>query len=168
LKSLDDQQRAVLDLYYDQGLDWSEISDRLGLPERELRHVHRTAVLGLYQSILGQDRGAGRTPIALGDLPDFFVAAAGDDVTAARLLGMGAAEVAAGQPPAEVRLARTIGDMARVINAASSVWDAQIVPTWLRSRNGHLNGARPIDVLYLRGGAEVLDALFAEASGAFA
>lgn len=42
------------------------------------------------------------------------------------------------------------------------------VPMWLTSPNAHLGGARPVDVLQLRGAASVLPAVDALAVGAFA
>ena len=97
-----------------------------------------------------------------------FLSIAGEDVTAARLLGLaaaGAPEEVAGE---RSRAARALIELTRVLDEAASVWDRQIVPSWLRSKNSHLDGARPIDVLFLRGAQEVLFALEAEAAGAFA
>jgi uncharacterized protein (DUF2384 family) len=39
---------------------------------------------------------------------------------------------------------------------------------WMTTGNGFLEGARPIDVLLQRGSAEVIDALEASLSGAYA
>lgn len=45
---------------------------------------------------------------------------------------------------------------------------ADLVGTWMTGPNAHLNFARPVDVLVLRGAAPVLEALDAYAAGAFA
>jgi uncharacterized protein (DUF2384 family) len=48
------------------------------------------------------------------------------------------------------------------------VWAPGIAEDWMRSANAFLEGARPIDVLALRGPGEVLEALAAVRSGAYA
>lgn len=40
--------------------------------------------------------------------------------------------------------------------------------SWLNGHNAHLDGARPIDVLMLRGVSEVIDAFEIEISGSYA
>ncbi len=169
IAQLDDVEQRVLHLYYNKGFDWVEISERIDVPERELRQTHRRAVLRLYELLIGtSDVAANGVGLALEDLPDVFVAAAGDEVAAARLLGMGATGSPSELADENIRLARTLAGMTTVIGAAGKVWDLQVVPVWLRSRNAHLDGARPIDVIYLRGAREVLQALEAETVGAFA
>ena len=51
---------------------------------------------------------------------------------------------------------------------AQEIWEKPVARIWMRSPNGHLNGARPIDVLKLRGEQEVLDALEATRAGVYA
>jgi hypothetical protein len=95
----------------------------------------------------------------------------GGPVALARML-----EVSPSQPtrwrsgeesPGIVAAQRIIG-LEAVVAQLLLLWDSEIVPDWLTSPNGHLDGARPIDVLKLRGPAEVLEAVAAQASGAFA
>ena len=63
---------------------------------------------------------------------------------------------------------RRIIDLDHVVARAQMVWEPAIALDWLRSPNSHLDGAVPLDVLELRGPAEVLDALDAVLSGAYA
>lgn len=63
---------------------------------------------------------------------------------------------------------RRIIDLDHVVARAQLVWEPEIALDWLRSANSHLDGAAPLDVLELRGPAEVLDALDAVLSGAYA
>jgi transcriptional regulator with XRE-family HTH domain len=48
------------------------------------------------------------------------------------------------------------------------LWDRSLVTDWLQGPNPQLRGARPVDVLRQRGPGEVIDAIRAEAAGAFA
>ncbi len=65
------------------------------------------------------------------------------------------------------QLARRIVDLDHVIASLLQVWEPETAMDWLQSANGHLDGARPIDVLRLRSSSEVVAALRAEAEGAF-
>jgi len=67
-----------------------------------------------------------------------------------------------------VETAQRLQDLDYVLSRAQLVWAPQVAVTWLESSNGFLDGARPIDVLMTRGPAEVLGALDATMSGAFA
>lgn len=48
------------------------------------------------------------------------------------------------------------------------IWDKTLVFDWLTGPNSYLDGARPIDVITARGTTEVIEAIEAEASGAYA
>jgi uncharacterized protein (DUF2384 family) len=63
---------------------------------------------------------------------------------------------------------RLIVDLEHVIARALQIWEPDVVPVWLTSANPYLNQARPIDVLRSRGAGEVLEALDATLSGAYA
>lgn len=65
--------------------------------------------------------------------------------------------------------ARMLVDLEHVLTHALLVWaDVDVARDWLTSSNAHLDGARPVDWLRVNGTAEVVDALRAEAAGAYA
>lgn len=64
--------------------------------------------------------------------------------------------------------ARLLIDLDHALATVLQVWDAEVAADWLGSANGQLDGARPIDVIRIRGSAEVVAAARAEAAGAFA
>ena len=66
------------------------------------------------------------------------------------------------------RIAPLVVDLDHVIGRLLLLWEPAIVPLWLEGANPHLTGARPIDVLRLRGSKDVIEAIDAEAEGAFA
>jgi serine/threonine protein kinase len=55
-----------------------------------------------------------------------------------------------------------------ILRKVSGLWAPPVAEIWLRSSNAHLNGARPCDLIELGRAEEVLEALNAELSGAFA
>jgi uncharacterized protein (DUF2384 family) len=59
-------------------------------------------------------------------------------------------------------------DLDHVFAYAMQAWDPSVVTDWLESPNGFLAHARPIDVLRQRGASEVVDAIRATISGAYA
>lgn len=59
-------------------------------------------------------------------------------------------------------------DLDHVIARATLLWPAAVAKRWLVGTEPLLGGARPIDVLRLRGSREVIDALDAVTSGAYA
>ncbi|PKQ24902.1 MAG: hypothetical protein CVT65_00850 [Actinobacteria bacterium HGW-Actinobacteria-5] len=64
--------------------------------------------------------------------------------------------------------ARELIDLDHVLARALLLWTPAVAIDWLAGSNAYLDGARPIDVLRIRGAAEVLDALDAAAAGAYA
>jgi uncharacterized protein (DUF2384 family) len=64
--------------------------------------------------------------------------------------------------------ARELIDLDHITARARMLWEPEVVQDWLQGPNSYLDGARPIDVLRVRGSTEVLQALDAAASGAFA
>lgn len=56
----------------------------------------------------------------------------------------------------------------RVMSRARLVWESPVAEVWMHSQNAHLDGARPMDVLALRGPDEVLEALDATIAGSYA
>lgn len=59
-------------------------------------------------------------------------------------------------------------DLDHVVALAVQTWRPAIAMEWMTTANGFLEGAQPIDVLLQRGSAEVIDALKATLSGAYA
>ncbi len=63
---------------------------------------------------------------------------------------------------------RAVLDLEYVMARLYELWTPEVAAIWLESSNAHLGGARPADVLRLRGAAEVVDAIDAEDEGAYA
>lgn len=64
--------------------------------------------------------------------------------------------------------ARALIDLDHVVARVVSWLGPDMTISWLNGSNAFLDGARPIDVLRVRGSSEVIDALDAEMSGAYA
>lgn len=65
--------------------------------------------------------------------------------------------------------ARVLADLDYVVTRLRLVWgDGFTVYNWLMGSNSFLEGARPIDILCLRGVAPVLEAIELEIAGAYA
>lgn len=63
---------------------------------------------------------------------------------------------------------KRISDLDHILDRLLLELHPEQVGAWLTGSNPHLGGARPIDVLQLRGAAAVLPAIDALAAGAFA
>jgi len=61
---------------------------------------------------------------------------------------------------------RRVVDLDYVMSRLLELYPREVAEIWLDSHNAHL-GARPVDVLVLRGAAPVVAAIDAEAEGAF-
>jgi hypothetical protein len=59
-------------------------------------------------------------------------------------------------------------DLDHIIARLQLIWDEEVIGDWLEGTNAFLDGARPIDVLRLNGSVPVLEAIEAEAAGAYA
>ena len=70
------------------------------------------------------------------------------------------------QPSPEV--AARLLDLDHVIALAVQTWAPAVVMDWMTGADPFLEGARPIDVLRLRGSSDVVEALKATLSGAYA
>ena len=66
------------------------------------------------------------------------------------------------------RVAPVLVDLDHIIARLQLVWDGEVIGDWLEGSNAFLDGARPIDVLRANGSVQVLEAIEAEASGAYA
>lgn len=73
-----------------------------------------------------------------------------------------------GQEVPSPDVAARLLDLDHVIALAVQTWHPAVVMDWMATGNGFLEGSRPIDVLLQRGSAEVIDALKAGLSGAYA
>jgi uncharacterized protein (DUF2384 family) len=73
-----------------------------------------------------------------------------------------------GQEVPSPDIAAKLLDLDHVVALAVQTWDPVIVMDWMTTASGFLEGAQPIDVLLQRGSAEVIDALKATLSGAYA
>jgi hypothetical protein len=65
-------------------------------------------------------------------------------------------------------VARRLVDVDYVLARFLLMWDPSLATDWFSSPNGFLDGATPIDVIMTKGSLEVIEALEAEASGAYA
>lgn len=73
-----------------------------------------------------------------------------------------------GQEVPSPDIAAKLLDLDHVVALAVQTWHPVIVMDWMTTANGFLDGAQPLDVLLQRGSAEVIDALKATLSGAYA
>ena len=113
------------------------------------------------------------TPVVWGlaQRTDELATAVGGVTALARALGVSPSQPSrwkSGKESPSPEMARRLIDLDHVVARAALVWHPDVIPVWLRSANGHLNGQSPLGVLTTRGPNEVLDALDATEAGAFA
>lgn len=102
---------------------------------------------------------------------EFLIESVGGVRRLAGMLGVSASQPSRwrrGEERPSLVTSRRLLDLDHVLARALLLWEEPVAMDWLESPNGHLNGARPIDVLMTRGAGEVTDALDATQSGAFA
>lgn len=102
---------------------------------------------------------------------EFLIESVGGVTALARALNVSPSQPSRWRTGAEVpspEVAARLLDLEHVLALAMQAWDAQVVMDWMRSANGFLAGAEPIEVLRQRGSAEVIAALEATLSGAYA
>lgn len=90
---------------------------------------------------------------------------------AAALLGVAESQPSRWRRAVEVpssQVAPLLVDLDHIIARLQLVWDEDVIGDWLDSANAFLDGARPIDVLRVQGSTPVLEAIEAEAAGAYA
>jgi hypothetical protein len=98
----------------------------------------------------------------------WLVSALGGGRKLASILGVSPSQPsrwASGEERPSVRVAPALIDLEHVLARARLVWAEPAASTWMISANAHLSGARPADVLILRGPGPVLEALDAETWG---
>lgn len=101
----------------------------------------------------------------------FLIDTVGGVTKLARTLGVSPSQPSrwrSGQEVPSPDVAAKLLDLDHVIALAVQAWHPAIVMDWMTTANGFLEGARPLDVLLQRGSAEVIDALKATLSGAYA
>lgn len=114
-------------------------------------------------------RRSAATPLAK-ERTEFLAAIVGS-AGLARMLGVSRSQPTRWRSGAEQPgpdAARGLVDLDHVMTRALMLWPARVATDWLTSANAHLDGARPLDVLKVRGSAEVIDALDAATAGAYA
>jgi uncharacterized protein (DUF2384 family) len=108
---------------------------------------------------------------ALSDRTGYLVDNLGGGTKLAGLLGVSKSQPTRwrkGEEQPSPAKAREILDLDHVVARASLLWgSSDVVRDWLEGSNQFLEGARPIDVLQIRGVADVLAALEAETQLAF-
>lgn len=93
---------------------------------------------------------------------DFLIESLGSGAELARLLGVNRSQPAqwrSGKENPGPLTAQRLIDLDYVVAKALLIWTPQVAIDWLEGSNSYLDGARPIDVLRLRGSAEVVSAL---------
>lgn len=116
---------------------------------------------------LGKDLSSWRSA----ERAQFLVDTVGGVNKLARTLGVSPSQPSrwkSGQEVPSPEVAARLLDLDHVLALAIQAWHPAVVMDWMTAANGFLEGARPIDVLMQRGSAEVIDALKATLSGAYA
>ena len=101
----------------------------------------------------------------------FLIDTVGGVNALARTLGVSASQPSrwkAGDEVPSPEIASKLLDLDHVVALAMQAWDPAVVMDWMTTANGFLDGALPIDVLRQRGSPEVIEALKATISGAYA
>ncbi|MHB8691936.1 MAG: hypothetical protein ACYDHH_11880 [Solirubrobacteraceae bacterium] len=101
----------------------------------------------------------------------FLIDTVGGVSNLARTLGVSASQPSRWRSGAEVpspEIASKLLDLDHVFALGMQAWDPGVVMDWMTTANGFLDGAQPIEVLRQRGSAEVIEALKATISGAYA
>lgn len=101
----------------------------------------------------------------------FLIETVGGVNKLAKTLGVSSSQPSrwkSGQETPSPEVAARLLDLDHVIALAVQTWAPAVVMDWMTSANDFLEGARPIDVIRLRGSSDVIDALKATLSGAYA
>jgi uncharacterized protein (DUF2384 family) len=101
----------------------------------------------------------------------FLIDTLGSQAALARLLQVSTSQPSrwrAGEESPSPEHGRELLDLDHVMARATLLWSAKTALGWLIGANSFLEGARPIDVLRLRGSGEVIAALDAEMAGSYA
>ncbi len=101
----------------------------------------------------------------------FLIDTVGGVTNLARTLGVSPSQPSRWRSGEEVpspQIAARLLDLDHVVALAMQAWDPKVVMDWMTTANGFLDGAEPIEVLRQRGSSEVIEALKATISGAYA
>jgi uncharacterized protein (DUF2384 family) len=125
------------------------------------------------EKFVALDTKTGRAPPVWrpAERTQFLVDMVGGVTKLAQTLGVSVSQPSRWRSGKEVpspEIASRLLDLDHVVALAVQAWDPAVVMDWMTSANGFLDGARPIDVLSQRGSSEVIDALKATISGAYA
>lgn len=130
-------------------------------------------------SVAAPKRSSGRrqsatpktTPWGSAERTQFVINTVGGVTKLARALGVSPSQPSRWKDGVETpspEAAEKLLDLDHVLALAVQAWEPAVVMDWMTTANGFLEGAQPIDVLIQRGAAEVIDALKATLSGAYA
>jgi hypothetical protein len=90
---------------------------------------------------------------------------------AAALLGVSESQPSRWRQAVELpssQVAPMLVDLDHIVARLQLIWDEEVIGDWLEGSNAFLDGSRPIDVLRVNGSVPVLEAIEAEAAGAYA
>lgn len=144
-------------------------------PERSARAQAYTAsgaVVTMRNPQAAQNVGRPRHPGVnqAQERTEFLIETLGSGVALAELLGVNRSQPTQWRKGAESpspEVGRDLLDLDYVVARASMLWATESVVAWLSGPNAFLEGARPIDVLRVRGSGPVIDALDAELAGSY-
>lgn len=131
-----------------------------------IKHYENGTVV-LVEAKRGKDSPSWRSQ----ERTQFLIETVGGVTKLAKTLGVSASQPSrwkTGEEAPSAEVAAKLLDLDHVMAFAVQTWNPVIVMDWMTTANGFLEGARPIDVLVLRGSSEVIDALKATLSGAYA
>jgi hypothetical protein len=131
------------------------------------RTTRRVALVGADRVVVDVERGPAWEPSRRAE---FLVAILGNKLVA-ELLQVAESQPSQWRRAKEVpgpQVAPLLMDLDHVVGRLLLIWHPSVIGDWLRGSNAFLEGARPIDVLTLRGSTPVIQAIEAEAQGAYA
>lgn len=102
---------------------------------------------------------------------EFLIEHVGGVTALARALNVSPSQPSRWRKGSEVpspEVAARLLDLEHVLALAMQAWDSPVAMDWMNSANGFLAGAEPIEVLRQRGSTDVIAALEATLSGAYA
>ncbi|MDX6719105.1 MAG: hypothetical protein QOJ63_1359 [Solirubrobacteraceae bacterium] len=123
------------------------------------------------EAVVGQTTGKDPPAWRPAERTQFLVDTVGGVNKLAKTLGVSPSQPSrwkSGQEVPSPEMAAKLLDLDHVVALAVQAWHPAIVIDWMTTADAFLEGARPIDVLLQRGSAEVIDALKATLSGAYA